>query len=84
MVLHYLLRETLRFNRLQRLLGGVTHRTLARQLRELEADGIVSRKIYPVIPPRVEYSLTKEGRSLKPVLESMHAWGRRWSAGRRG
>lgn len=75
LVLHYLLTATTRFNELHRKLGGISHRTLARQLRELERDGIVRRKVYAEIPPRVEYSLTALGKSLEPVLRAMHAWG---------
>ncbi|MBL8877920.1 MAG: helix-turn-helix transcriptional regulator [Phycisphaerales bacterium] len=75
MVLHYLLPGTKRFNELHRALRGVSHRTLAQQLRELEHDGIVRRKVYPQIPPKVEYSLTALGRTLEPVLSAMHRWG---------
>jgi len=75
MVLHYLLSGTKRFNELHRLLKDISHRTLAKQLRELEGDGIISRKVYAQIPPRVEYSLTRLGQSLSPVLQAMHDWG---------
>lgn len=75
MVLHYLISGTKRFNELHRLLQGVSHRTLAQQLRELERDGILRRKVYPQIPPKVEYSLTRLGQSLEPVLRAMHEWG---------
>jgi DNA-binding HxlR family transcriptional regulator len=66
----------LRFNELQRLLGGVTAKVLAQQLRELENDDIVSRLFFPEVPPRVEYELTETGRSLEPVLDSMCSWGK--------
>lgn len=75
MILHYLLPGTKRFNELHRLLKGVSNRTLAQQLRELERDGILRRKVYPQIPPKVEYSLTKLGTSLAPVLRAMERWG---------
>jgi DNA-binding HxlR family transcriptional regulator len=75
LVLYFLLEDMKRFNELHRLLGGITPRTLAKQLRELERDGIVARKAYPEIPPRVEYSLTALGKSLEPVLQAMHHWG---------
>ena len=75
LVLHFLLSGTKRFNELHRLLRGVSHRTLAQQLRELERDGILRRKVYPQIPPKVEYSLTRLGASLEPVLSAMHEWG---------
>jgi DNA-binding HxlR family transcriptional regulator len=79
LVLHYLLQETTRFNSLQRMLAGISPRTLAKQLRELERDGIVRRKVFAEIPPKVEYSLTPVGRSLEPVLRAMHAWGEDFS-----
>ena len=79
MVLYYLLDGTKRFNMLNRLLVGVSARTLAKQLRELERDGILRRKVFPEIPPRVEYSLTDLGRSLRPVLGAMHDWGEGFS-----
>ena len=66
----------LRFNELQRLLGGITAKVLAQQLRELEDDCVVSRLVFPEIPPRVEYKLTETGRSLEPVLDSMCSWGK--------
>lgn len=75
LILYHLDRETRRFNELQRLLDGVTQRMLTLQLRELEADGIVSRKVYPQVPPKVEYSLTEFGLTLMPVIEAMHRWG---------
>jgi len=75
MVLHQLLEGTKRFNRLNKELAGISPRTLAKQLRELEHDGIIRRKVFPEIPPKVEYSLTTLGRSLEPVLRAMHAWG---------
>ncbi|MBZ0111063.1 MAG: helix-turn-helix transcriptional regulator [Thermoanaerobaculia bacterium] len=80
LILFYLLDSTQRFNELQRLLHGITHRTLARQLKELERDGIVHREAYAEIPPRVEYSLTVQGRSLEPVLRQMHDWGNKFEA----
>jgi DNA-binding HxlR family transcriptional regulator len=73
--LYHLLERPRRFNELHRLLTGVSPRTLAKQLRELERDGIVRRKVFPEIPPRVEYSMSALGRSLEPVLLAMGAWG---------
>ena len=67
--------ETLRFNQLRRLLPSVTQRMLTNQLRELEQDGFVARRIYAEIPPRVEYSLTERGRTLEPVLLALKGWG---------
>jgi DNA-binding HxlR family transcriptional regulator len=79
LILYHLLEGTKRFNNLHRLLVGVSPRTLAKQLRELERDGIVRRKVFPEIPPRVEYSLTDLGKSLKSVLYAMHDWGESFS-----
>jgi len=75
LILYYLVDGTKRFNELHRLLDHISHRTLARQLRELEQDGVVHRKVFAQIPPRVDYSLTRLGESLKPVLKAMHDWG---------
>jgi DNA-binding HxlR family transcriptional regulator len=66
---------TKRFGELRSMMPGITHRMLVSQLRELEEDLIVSREVYPVVPPKVEYSLTERGRSLMPILDSMHEWG---------
>jgi len=80
MIIHYLLQETKRFNQLQRDLGGVTHRALSQQLKEMENDGLIIRKDYGEIPPRVEYSLSSLGKSLEGVLHSMHEWGAKYKA----
>jgi DNA-binding HxlR family transcriptional regulator len=76
MVIYWLMDAPLRFNELQRRLGAITHRTLSKTLKEMEADGLVQRKDYGEIPPRVDYSLTGRGRSLKPVLQAMEEWAR--------
>jgi len=70
---------TLRFNELMRSLKGVTQKVLTSQLRELEEDGLVSRKIYPEVPPRVEYSLTPLGETLCPVLDQFEKWAQEHS-----
>ncbi len=75
MVLHYLLEGDKRFGELSRLLSGISARTLTKQLRELERDGVIHREVYQQIPPKVEYSLTALGKKLKPVLLAMHDWG---------
>ena len=75
LIIHQLLEGTKRFNQLQRELGGITHRTLTKQLREMEERGLLKRKDYREIPPRVEYSLSPIGRSLERVLLAMHKWG---------
>ena len=82
MIIFWLLDGPLRFNELQRRLGGITHRTLSKTLKEMEAAGLVARTDYGEIPPRVDYALTTEGASLRPVLEAMEAWART-RAGRR-
>lgn len=76
-VIIWQLHETcLRFGELQRKVPGVTQKMLTQQLRELESDGIIHREVYPVIPPRVEYSLTERGHTLLPILEEMAKWGK--------
>jgi DNA-binding HxlR family transcriptional regulator len=74
-ILFLLMDGTKRFSELQKLLSKVTQRTLTNQLRELEADGLIARKVYPQVPPKVEYSLTNKGRSLRAVLHHMRDWG---------
>jgi DNA-binding HxlR family transcriptional regulator len=74
-VLYHLFEGTLRFSEIRRRLPNVTQRMLTNQLRELEADGLIIRKIYPQVPPRVEYSLSTSGRTLKPVIKALKAWG---------
>ncbi len=80
-ILFLLLDGTKRFGELQKLLFKVTQRTLTNQLRELEADGLVHRKVYAQVPPKVEYSLTERGRSLRPVLVAMKRWGNAYILG---
>ena len=74
MIIFWLLQGTRRFNQLQRELGGTTHRTLSKTLKEMENDNLVIRHDYGEIPPRVDYALTEKGKSLKPVLDAMHQW----------
>mgnify|MGYP002651795917 CR=1 FL=1 len=69
---------TKRFGELKALMPGITQRMLVNQLRELEDDLIVERKVYPVVPPKVEYSLTEKGKSLMPILDSMYKWGKNY------
>jgi len=73
-LLELLSMKTLRFNELHRLINGISQRVLTRQLRELEIDGLVNRQIYPVVPPKVEYSLTVDGKKLQAVFEALHHW----------
>lgn len=75
LILRDLLGGTRRFSELKRSIGGVSQKVLTAQLRAMEESGLVSRKVYAEVPPRVEYSLTGEGLSLKPILDAMWAWG---------
>jgi DNA-binding HxlR family transcriptional regulator len=74
-ILWWLQQRTWRFAELRRQIPGITEKMLTQQLRELEADGIVARRVYPTVPPKVEYSLTKYGRSLKRALQAICDWG---------
>lgn len=75
-ILYRLLTEqVLRFNELRRRLPNITQRMLTNQLRELEGDGLIARKVYPEVPPKVEYRLTDYGRTLAPVIHALKAWG---------
>lgn len=74
-ILWMLWSDTLRFSELKRMIPGVTQKMLTQQLRELERDAIVHREVYPVVPPKVEYSLTEKGRTLGPTLQAMASWG---------
>ena len=74
MVIYWLLQGDRRFNQLQRDLAGITHRTLTKQLKEMEASGLVERRDFRESPARVEYRLTPLGRSLEPILLAMHDW----------
>jgi len=74
-LIFHLLNGAKRFSELARALDGVTQKMLTQQLREMERDGLVERKVFPEVPPRVEYSLTPLGKSLKPVGDSMCRWG---------
>ena len=67
--------QPVRFNRLNREINGITQKMLTQQLRQLERDGLVHRKVYAEVPPRVEYSITKYGQTMTPVLKSMWKWG---------
>lgn len=75
MILHMLGEGTLRFGELKRNIPPASQKVLTDQLRELEMDGVVSRTVYAEIPPKVEYSLTEKGRSLKPILDQLLSWG---------
>lgn len=75
LILWYLKSEKKRFSELQKLLPRATQKMLIQKLRELEEDGIVHREVYPVVPPKVEYSLTEYGKTLIPILKKLYLWG---------
>ena len=75
LILHLLEDKSVRFNELQRLLGTITQATLTKQLKQLEQDGLINRKVYAQIPPKVEYSLTDIGKKFQAVLNELEIWG---------
>lgn len=75
LIIRDLLDGTKRFNELMRSVTGITQKVLTSNLRSMENDGLLTRKVYPEVPPKVEYTLTATGSSLKPILDSMVAWG---------
>ena len=75
LILWHLIDTTLRFGELRRLIPQATTKMLTQQLRKLEEDNLINRTVYPVVPPKVEYSLTDLGRSIRPILSAMYDWG---------
>lgn len=75
LIIWYLKDEKKRFSELEKLLPNATQKMLIQKLRELEMDGLVYREVYPVVPPKVEYSLTEYGKTLKPILKQLYLWG---------
>ena len=75
LILWHLVDRTLRFGELRRLIPQATPKMLTQQLRELETDGLITRTVYPVVPPKVEYALTELGGTMKPILLVMYDWG---------
>lgn len=75
LIMRNLLSRAWRFNELKKDLKGISQNVLTYNLRSMEKDGIIIRKIYPEIPPKVEYGLTKLGKSMKPIIKSMEKWG---------
>lgn len=78
-ILYHLLDGTKRFNELRRLIPTITQRMLTLQLRELEEQKIIHREVYPVVPPKVEYSLTEFGETLRPIIADMKQWGEKYT-----
>ncbi len=74
-IIGHLMNKTLRYNELQKLISHATPKMLIQQLKELEADGIINRKLYPLVPPKTEYSLTKRGETLIPAIIELNKWG---------
>lgn len=74
-IIGHLINKTLRYNELQKLISHATPKMLIQQLKELETDGIIKRKLYPVVPPKTEYSLTKRGETLIPAIIELNKWG---------
>ena len=83
LILRDLMAGTRRFGALKNSIGHVTQKVLTANLREMEAQGLLTRKVYAEVPPRVEYTLTELGYSLKPVLDAMQRWGEQYKAARR-
>ena len=77
-ILGHLIDRTLRYNELQKLISHATPKMLIQQLKELESDGLIKRKLYPVVPPKTEYSLTERGKSLIPAIIELNKWGLRY------
>lgn len=75
LILWHLMSNTLRFSELRKAVPEATSKMLTQQLRELESDGLINRTVYPVVPPKVEYSLTERGQELFPILSAMYDWG---------
>lgn len=80
LIIRNLLVRPWRFNELRKDLEGISQKVLTDSLRSMEADGIITRTIFPEVPPRVEYSLTELGQSLKPILDAMQNWGETYKA----
>ena len=80
LVLRDLIPGTKRFGELKKSIGTVSQKVLTAQLREMEQSGLLTRTVYPEVPPRVEYTLTELGRSLKPILDAMYNWGEEYQA----
>ncbi len=80
LIMRNLLARPWRFNELQRNLEGISQKVLTDSLRSMEADGIIIRTVYPEVPPRVEYSLSEIGESMRPIFASMEAWGKEYKS----
>lgn len=81
LIMRNLLARPWRFNELQKNLEGISQKVLTDSLRSMEADGIITRTVYPEVPPRVEYALSPLGETMRPILDAMQAWGNAFKAG---
>ena len=81
LIMRNLLVRPWRFNELQKSLDGISQKVLTDSLRSMEADGIITRTVYPEVPPRVEYALSELGESMRPIIKSMEAWGANYKQG---
>ena len=81
LIMRNLLVRPWRFNELQKNLEGISQKVLTDSLRSMEADGIITRTVYPEVPPRVEYALSPLGKTMRPILDAMQAWGSAFKAG---
>ena len=75
LIVYFLINQTLRYSELQKLIPQASPKMLAQQLKELERDNLINRKLYPVVPPKTEYSLTTLGKSLTPIILAIYQWG---------
>ena len=73
-IIHHLSKKKLRFGQIKKLLNQITQQMLSKQLKEMEIDGLINRKVYSIVPPKVEYSLTDFGKSVLPILDSLYSW----------
>lgn len=82
LILRNLLQRPWRFNELKRSLEGISQKVLTDSLRSMESDGLITRTVYPEVPPRVEYALSGLGESMRPIIAAMEQWGRAYKEGR--
>ena len=84
LIIRNLMQRPYRFNEMQKSLEGISQKVLTDSLRSMEADGIITRTVYPEVPPRVEYALSELGESMRPIIKSMEAWGENYKKIREG
>jgi DNA-binding HxlR family transcriptional regulator len=73
-IIHHLSKKKLRFGQIKKLLNQITQQMLSKQLKEMEIDGLINRRVHSIVPPKVEYSLTDFGKSVLPILDSLYSW----------